>query len=298
MITFFRTLHQSLLTLMIVFTLALAIGCGSTTKSDTTAPAAPAAKSAAVATAPQAASPGSKPAADVRKVIETAQVTLETRDLAVTENKVLDLLAKRQGKMDVSNVSLDGNGRKTGNYTLRIPAGTLQGFVLEITAFPDIVVRQRTVSSQDVTEEFVDLSARLENMQRQEIRLREILAKANNVDEILKVEKELAAVRGQIESSTGRLKAMTGRIDMSTLQLRISEVTVITETNFEGKLRGILRDSWVAAGDVFLYLIATVIILSPIVLCIAAIVWFWRLRSRKMNARGNQATHSDEPLPK
>ena len=107
------------------------------------------------------------------------------------------------------------------------------------------------------------------------------LAKANTIKEILKVEKELATARGQIESTTARLKAMTGRIDMSTVQLRISEVTVVAESNFLGKLRGIVRDSWVAAGDVVLYLIATVIILSPIALFVAGIVWLWRRRNQK-----------------
>ena len=150
----------------------------------------------------------------------------------------------------------------------------------ELATLPDVVVRQRSISAQDVTEEFIDISARLENMQRHEVRLREILAKANTVEEILKVEKELATARGQIESVTARLKALSGRIDFSTVTLRISEVTVITETNFFGKLMAIIRDSWVAAGDVVLYLIATVIVLSPLALIVAAIVWYWRKRRK------------------
>ena len=220
-----------------------------------------------------------QPAAN-RKVIETAQVTLESRDLPATETKVFDLLAKRQGKVDSSNVTLDGNGRRNGSYTLRIPAGQLREYVNELATLPDVVVRQRSISAQDVTEEFIDISARLENMQRHEVRLREILAKANTVEEILKVEKELATARGQIESVTARLKALSGRIDFSTVTLRISEVTVITETNFFGKLMAIIRDSWVAAGDVVLYLIATVIVLSPLALIVATIVWYWRKRRK------------------
>ena len=133
---------------------------------------------------------------------------------------------------------------------------------------------------------------RLENLQRQEKRLREILATANTVEDILKVEKELSTVRTQIESITGRLKALTGKIDLSTIQLRISEVTVMTETNFWGKLQGILRDSWVAAGDVVLYLIATVIVLSPLALLTAAIWWGWRRRQK-----AKQAVRSSIPPP-
>ena len=113
-------------------------------------------------------------APESRKIIETAQITLETRDLAATEKSAILALTNRQGKVDVANVSMDANGRRIGNYTLKVPAGQLQGYIAEIAAFPDIIVRQRNISSQDVTEEFIDINARLENMQRHEVRLREI----------------------------------------------------------------------------------------------------------------------------
>lgn len=260
-----------------VLILALVSGCGGSSVKREAAPTPPAAK-----TAPTASAPADTPTklADSRKVIETAQISLETRDLPATEKLVMQALDRRKGKLDSTNVSMDGDGRRTGNYSLRVPSGALQGLVDDIAGLPDVVVRQRSISSQDVTEDFIDSTARLENMQRQEVRLREILARANTVDEVLKVEKELATVRGQIESATGRLKAMSGRIEMSTVKLRISEVTLVTEANFFGKLRAILRDSWVNAGDVLLYLIASVIVLSPLILLVALAVWFWRRRKK------------------
>ena len=266
-------------------------GCSNSAgrESQTTVPAAPSVNNstpAATPAMPAAGTPVGAKAQEMRKIIETSQVTLETNDLSVVEKLALQALDKRQGKIDASNVSLDNTGRRTGNYTLRIPAGQLQDYTAELAAIPDVIVRQKNISAQDVTEEFIDINARLENMQRQELRLREILAKANTVDEILKVEKELANVRGQIESVTGRLKAMTGRIDMSTVQLRISEVSLLAESNYWGKLRGIIRDSWVGAGDVLLYLIATVIVLSPIAILAAVIFWLWRKRQK--NRKGQQ----------
>ena len=277
-----RSLHRLVAVIVISIIITGLVGCGGATKSESVRPAAaPAPKPNVAAPAGGAVADGKQPVAATRKVIETAQVSLESRDLAATEEKALNLLAKRQGKLDASNVTLDSNGRRNGNYTLRVPAGQLREYVNELAAIPDVVVRQRNLSAQDVTEEFIDISARLENMQRHETRLREILAKANTVDEILKVEKELAAVRGQIESATGRIKALSGRIDLSTVSLRISEVTAIPETNFGGKLLAIIRDSWVAAGDVVLYLVATVIVLSPLAVLVAIGVWYWKRRQKK-----------------
>ena len=265
----------------LVFAISLGLfGCGGSARNESARPPAAPSMKQATPPVPAGGTLDVKQPAATRKVIETAQVTLESRDLPATETKVFELLAKRQGKVDSSNVTLDGNGRRNGSYTLRIPAGQLRDYVNELANLQDVVVRQRSISAQDVTEEFIDISARLENMQRHEVRLREILAKANTVEEILKVEKELAAARGQIESATARIKALSGRIDFSTVTLRISEVTVITETNFFGKLMAIIRDSWVAAGDVVLYLIATVIVLSPLALIVATIVWYWRKRRK------------------
>ena len=288
---FMRIFRQTSLLLLILLLLVLTSACGGSSKSEAPRPAAapPAAKTAA----PAANNGGAgQTRVESRKLIETAQLTLETKDLPATEKQVLDRLNKRQGIVSSSNITLDGNGRRNGNYTLRIPAGQLQPFIQELADLPNVIVRQRSLAVQDVTEEYIDVSARLENLQRQEKRLREILATANTVEDILKVEKELSAVRTQIESITGRLKALTGKIDLSTIQLRISEVTVMTETNFWGKLQGILRDSWVAAGDVVLYLIATFIVLSPLALLTAAIWWGWRRRQK-----AKQAVRSSIPPP-
>ena len=274
-----RIVRHRVLLLIMMLILILSTACGSSSKSESPRPASapqPAAKTAA----PAPANGNAKPLPELRKVIETAQVTLETKDLPTTESRVRERLSTRKGILSSANVTLDGNGRRTGNFTLRIPAGQLQDFVNELASLPDVIVRQRSISSQDVTEEVVDITARLENMQRHEKRLREILATANTVEEVLKVEKELATVRTQIESTTGKLKALSGKIEMSTLQLRISEVAVITETNFFGKLKAILRDSWVAAGDVVLYLIATIIVLSPIGILTAGIWWWWKRRQK------------------
>jgi len=281
-----------------ILLLTISSGCSSASKSDVSRQVPPQTTTAKTA-APVPVAGSTVPVAnEIRKVIETAQVTLETMNLAKTEKFAIDLLAKRKGKVDSANVTLDANGRRSGSYTLRIPAGQLSDYLNELAADPDVVVRQRSLSAQDVTEEFVDISARLENMKRHETRLREILAKANTVDEVLKVEKELSTVRSQIDSTTGRLKAMTGKIEMSTVQLRISEVTVITETNFFGKLKMIIRDSWVAAGDVFLYLIATVIILSPFVLIVAAIWWWRRRRMARQQSRTSAITFPPVDPPK
>ncbi|MEE8114793.1 MAG: DUF4349 domain-containing protein, partial [Nitrososphaerales archaeon] len=77
--------------------------------------------------------------------------------------------------------------------------------------------------SDDVTEEYVDLQARLTNLDRQEARLQEILGLARNVDEVLKIENELERVRGEIERLTGRINYLESNVAMSTISVNLNQ---------------------------------------------------------------------------
>jgi predicted nucleic acid-binding Zn-ribbon protein len=91
-------------------------------------------------------------------------------------------------------------------------------------------VTSKSVSAQDVTEEYIDVSARLDNLERQEARLQEILNMTETVEDVLAVEKELERVRGEIESLTGRLNYLDDRIDFSTINIRVTEPRPITHS--------------------------------------------------------------------
>ena len=80
----------------------------------------------------------------------------------------------------------------------------------------------KSIQSEDVTEEYIDLAARLKNLRRQEARLREILELAGTVDDVLKVERELWRVRGEIERIEGRMKYLERRVEMATIIVSIT----------------------------------------------------------------------------
>ncbi len=252
----------------LALTLAL-YGCGSGTRQDS----AGAPRTAGEMKAQSQESPVSQ-----KKVIETANVTLETANLAVVEKQVMSLVEQNQGRMDTMNVSQDSNSQRRGSYTIRIPQGKLQQFIDSLTALPDVTVRQKSISGQDVSEEYIDINARLENMQRHETRLRELLARANSVEEILKVESELSRVRSQIESTTGRLKNLTGRIEMSTLNLSVREVNANYWSNYSHKLKNAFNEGIIMAGNVLLAIITGAIGLAPLFAFLAVLAWLWRKR--------------------
>ena len=84
------------------------------------------------------------------------------------------------------------------------------------------VLDERT-TSDDVTQQYVDLTARLVNLQKQEIRLQEILAMAKTVEDVLNVERELERVRGEIERLQGQINYLEGNAEMSSIVVKLGE---------------------------------------------------------------------------
>ncbi len=103
--------------------------------------------------------------------------------------------------------------------TLRVPEPRLDETMDRLADLGKVV--GRSLRSRDVTEEVIDLEARLRNLQALRDRLRSYLGQALNLEEILKVERELARVQTEIESIEGRLKLLKSQVAMSELEVRV-----------------------------------------------------------------------------
>lgn len=84
------------------------------------------------------------------------------------------------------------------------------------------VIELRT-SSEDISERYIDVKARLENLQRQENRLKELLSKATTITEVLAVEKELERVRGYIDSLWGQMQYLERNVEMSLIRIQLAK---------------------------------------------------------------------------
>jgi hypothetical protein len=112
---------------------------------------------------------------------------------------------------------------RRGQWTLRVPAERYEAFLLAAREIGE--VESVSSDSQDVTEEFYDVEARIRNMKQEETRLLELLSKATGkLEEVLAVERELARVRGEIEQMEGRLRVLSNLTAMSTVTLDVREI--------------------------------------------------------------------------
>lgn len=209
-----------------------------------------------------------------RKTIVTTNLRLEVKDVKVAVDRITDVAHKFDGYVSYSSINAE-NKFKTGSITIRVPKEKHDAAVEEITELGE--VKSEGTSGRDVTEEYIDLEARLNNLKKQEERLLVILDKAESVEDLLKVEKELARVRGEIESLTGRKKYLDNRIEFSTISVQLREPEPVTYT---WGIRGTLRK----AIQAFFSVITALVILVGYLLPIAILIGFVLLARRLWSA--------------
>ncbi|HLB71229.1 MAG TPA: DUF4349 domain-containing protein [Candidatus Methanoperedens sp.] len=191
-----------------------------------------------------------------RKIISKASIQLEVDNVQAAFNRITNITLANGGY--VSSSSVYGGDRKNGQVTVRVPQKNFHSAIEQIEALGTI--KSREILGQDVTEEFIDLGARLGNLQKQETRLQEILKMASNVKEVLEVEHELERVRGEIERLTGRLNYLNQSVEISTITVSASE-----PAPFAGENWGIV-DSLIEAARGFIESIRVLIVFTGIIL--------------------------------
>lgn len=217
------------------------------------APAQPAAASSsdgaaknAAAPAATAASAGGQALPADRLIIRNATVALSADDVDKTLLDVRALATEKNGVVFQSNSTVRGD-KTYATLTIQVPAAAFDETMNRLRKLTGVKVTSEDSTSQDVTEEYVDVQAQVKNLQATETELVRLLNKAQTVDEILTVQNQLTQVRGQIDQRQGRLNYLEKRTAMSSISINISPVLPAnvrtTETTGWNPLE-VLDDAW------------------------------------------------------
>ena len=117
------------------------------------------------------------------------------------------------------------NGDESASITLRVPAKTLRIAIANLETLG--TVTYRSVEGEDVTEQYIDVEARLKNKIVLRDRLKQLLEKATSVKDILAIETELNRVQGDIDSMEGRIKSLKGQVDYATVTLNLERKPIL-----------------------------------------------------------------------
>lgn len=181
----------------------------------------------AEASAPAAPAAGPAPMAAMptggidRHLIKTATVAIEVADAREANTKLLAAVQAVGGYVGDYRELVDGLGRRSVMVQIRVPASRFDESMGQLDPLGKVVSKQ--VSTQDVTEEFVDTDARARNLKATEARLIDHLNRAGKLEDILRIEQEVTRVREEIERLDGRLRFLTDRVQYSTIQITLQE---------------------------------------------------------------------------
>ena len=146
-----------------------------------------------------------------------ASLSIEVADVTNAALRAVALAEENGGYLESrSDSSYGGTSLK-----LRLPANTFTNAMGALETLGE--VESRRVESEDVTEQYVDVEARLKNRIVLRDRLRKLLDQATEVKDILAIETELNRVQGDVDSMEARIKALRGRVDFAVLDLYLSQ---------------------------------------------------------------------------
>ena len=176
-----------------------------------------------------------------RKVIRQAQLQLEADDTRAAFDRVVALAETAGGFVaDATVHPVEGEeDQPMVTMTLRIPASELSATMTAIKGSVEKVVSE-SQGAQDVTAEYIDLEARLTNLEALEVELRALLAEVRQQPEadpekLLQVFNEISTVRGEIEQIQGQLNYLDDVVDLATLSIGLSPTPAVVP---------IVEDTW------------------------------------------------------
>jgi len=161
-----------------------------------------------------------------RALILTASISMRAQDPWGAADRAQAVATSLGG--EVMSMSQSGKGDdRSASLVLRVPAERFNDALRQLRALSDVEVLSSSVDSKDVTEQFVDLEARLRAKQAEEQRYLALLARAERIEDILRIDQSLAQVRTQIEQLTGQVNSIKTRTTFSTISISVTPLGVL-----------------------------------------------------------------------
>lgn len=165
-------------------------------------------------------------APNTRMIIHHASVTTNVKDLAKAQHNMEQKVKKYEGYIVESNVYLESDETSTGKMIVRIPEKHFETFLSEAEAEASEIL-EKSVTGQDVTEQYVDLNSRVKSSRAVEERLLAFMKDAEKTEDLLKISNDLAKVQEEIEVLVGKINYLENQTSFSTIELTMQENRVI-----------------------------------------------------------------------
>lgn len=216
-----------------------------------------------------------------RMIVKEGNIRFETSNAQETRANIVASSKKLNGYLSQDTSNVYGN-RTEHTIVIRVPAKNFETLLEGVTQTAT-KVDSKNINALDVTEEFIDIEARIKTKKEIEERYKELLKRANTIDDILRIERELGALRADIESFEGRLKYLKSRISLSTLTVTFYEKGEST-TGFGYEVSSAFGSGW---SNLLSFVIGLFYIWPFILISIGLILIIRRIRKRRKQNKIN-----------
>jgi hypothetical protein len=225
------------------------------------------------------------------KLIKTASLTCEVEDVDAGFEKVHEVAKAEKGLVVGTTRSSVDEGYDVGSVTIKVHPSKYEETMKALRKVGRLL--EENSSTSDVTQEYYDLQARLDNAEATRARYLEILAtRTGTVPDILEVEREIERVTETIEVLKGQLRYLDSQVGLSTITVYLEEPHTTVPTGYSfGKA---VKDAFRIAVRICIFLVQAVIVLLPFVIILIIIVLiirfvFWIFQRRRRRAKAAAA---------
>ncbi len=209
-------------------------------------------------------------------IVRTSQLTLTTTTFDIVRDRIMVVLGRHKGYVSQLNISAPAGSARTLEAALRVPGDQLESVTTELKALGRVELESQ--NGEEVTQQYVDLEARLVNAKNTEQRLADLLRqRTGKLSDVLDVEKEIDEVREKIERMEAEKKSLANRVDFATLNIKVNEdykaQIQVVPGSFLTRFRNAAVEGYESTVESLLSVLVVLLTYGPTILIWAALLF-------------------------
>ena len=245
-------------------------------------------------------SPDTAPSTDA-KIFYTGSVNLQTTDFDAAQSALLELVARFGGYIESQEV-YHYSSTRDASFTIRIPSGQFSAFLNAVSDSAASTLVYQSVSSTDISEQYFDLERRINTLEIKIQRLNELMAQAEDMEDIITIESALSEAEYQLEDYTGQIRHYDSLLGYSTVYLSLDEVLAVQEgvddtfgqrlaRGFQRGVRGFVE----GCGDFVIWVASHILGLLLFAVIVVVVILLISRRKKRKKAKKQEKKPEEKP---
>jgi hypothetical protein len=220
------------------------------------------------------------PVAAQAHLIRTATVVIATEDVAAAYAGAVERAAALGGYVSGEDTEREASGDEVSHVTLKVPADRYEELLADVSALGEL--EYRSVATEDVTDQVVDVESRIATQEESVARIRELLDQATSIDDIVGIEAELSTRQADLESLRSQYESLRDRTGLATIELELRQpdsapVQDTRNDSSDPSVSGAVSGGWDAFVTALLWTAAVLGAALPFLGLLALLLLGWRL---------------------